>query len=56
MLTGKVPDRVLVVDAEPGVRETIEGHLTHRGYEVLTAVSGTKHGSGAQRGSCEPRR
>jgi putative two-component system response regulator len=40
MLTGKVPDRVLVVDAEPGVRETIEGHLTHRGYEVLTAVSG----------------
>jgi putative two-component system response regulator len=40
MLTVKVPDRVLVVDAEPAVRETIETHLTHRGYEVLTAGSG----------------
>jgi putative two-component system response regulator len=37
MLTVRVPDRVLVVDAEPGVREAIETHLTHRGYEVLTA-------------------
>jgi putative two-component system response regulator len=40
MLTVKAPDRVLVVDAEPAVRETIESHLTHRGYEVLTAGSG----------------
>jgi putative nucleotidyltransferase with HDIG domain len=35
-----VPDRVLVVDAEPGVREAIETHLTHRGFEVLTAGFG----------------
>jgi putative nucleotidyltransferase with HDIG domain len=40
MLTVKIPDRVLVVDPEPGIRETVEGHLTHRGYEVLTAASG----------------
>jgi DNA-binding NtrC family response regulator len=40
MPTIKVPDRVLVVDAEPAVREAIETHLTHRGYEVLTASSG----------------
>jgi putative two-component system response regulator len=35
-----VPDRVLVVDAEPGVREAIETYLTHRGFEVLTAGFG----------------
>jgi putative nucleotidyltransferase with HDIG domain len=40
MLTVRVPDRVLVVDAEPAVREAIETHLTHRGYEVLTAGFG----------------
>lgn len=40
MLTVKVPDRVLVVDDQPEVREAIENHLTHRGYEVLTAGSG----------------
>jgi len=40
MLTVKVPDRVLVVDDEPAVREVIEAHLTHCGYEVLTASSG----------------
>ena len=40
MLTVRVPDRVLVVDAEPAVREAIETHLTHRGYEALTAGFG----------------
>ena len=40
MVMVKVPDRVLVVDAEPAVREAIETHLVHRGYEVLTAGSG----------------
>jgi response regulator RpfG family c-di-GMP phosphodiesterase len=36
----RVPDRVLVVDGEPAMREAIETHLTHRGYEVLTAGNG----------------
>jgi len=40
MLTVKAPDRVLLVDAEPGIRESVEVHLTHRGYEVVTASSG----------------
>jgi putative two-component system response regulator len=40
MVTVRVPDRVLVVDAEPATRESIENHLAHRGYEVLTASSG----------------
>jgi putative two-component system response regulator len=40
MLTVRVPDRILVVDDEPAVREATETHLTHRGYEVLTAVGG----------------
>ena len=40
MLTVKVPDRVLVVDDQPEVREAIETHLSHHGYEVLTAGSG----------------
>lgn len=40
MLTVRVPERVLVLDAEPAVREAIETHLTHRGYEVLTAGFG----------------
>jgi putative two-component system response regulator len=40
MLKVSVPDRVLVVDAEPGVRDAIESHLTHRGFEVLTAGFG----------------
>ena len=40
MLTGTTPDRVLVVDDDPTVRETVEAHLAHRGFEVLTAGSG----------------
>jgi putative two-component system response regulator len=40
MPTVRVPDRILVVDEEPTVREAVEAHLTHRGYEVLTVVSG----------------
>lgn len=36
----RVPDRILVVDGEPVMREAIETHLTHRGYEVLTAGIG----------------
>lgn len=40
MVTVRVPDRVLVVDDEPKARAAVEGHLAHRGYEVLTASSG----------------
>jgi putative two-component system response regulator len=40
MQTVRAPDRILVVDDEPAVREAIEAHLTHRGYEVLTASAG----------------
>jgi putative two-component system response regulator len=40
MLTVRVPDRILVVDDDPPTRETIETHLTHREYEVLTAANG----------------
>ena len=40
MPTVSVPNRILVVDDEPAVREAVEAHLRHRGYEVLTAVSG----------------
>jgi cyclic di-GMP phosphodiesterase len=40
MRTVRVPDRVLVVDNDLAVRATVEAHLTHRGYEVLTAASG----------------
>jgi cyclic di-GMP phosphodiesterase len=39
-MKGSVPDRVLVVDADPAVRDAIESHLTHRGFEVLTAGFG----------------
>jgi len=35
-----VPDRVLVVEDEPEAQATLEGHLTLRGFEVLTAASG----------------
>jgi putative two-component system response regulator len=40
MLTVKAPDRILVVDDDPAVREAVETHLTHRGFEVLTAIAG----------------
>jgi cyclic di-GMP phosphodiesterase len=40
MPTVRVPDRVLVIDDELTVRAAVEAHLTHRGYEVLTAASG----------------
>jgi putative two-component system response regulator len=40
MPTVRVPERILVVDDEPAVRQAVEAHLTHRGYEVLTATSG----------------
>jgi putative nucleotidyltransferase with HDIG domain len=40
MLTVRVPDRILVVDDEPALREALEAHLNHRGYEVLTASAG----------------
>ena len=36
----RVPDRILVVDQDSAVRQDVETHLTHRGYEVVTAVSG----------------
>ncbi len=36
----RVPDRILVVDHDPAVRQDIETHLTHRGYEVLTVTNG----------------
>lgn len=40
MLTVKVPDRILIVDDDPAVREAMETHLNHRGFEVLTAEAG----------------
>jgi putative two-component system response regulator len=40
MLTVKVPDRILIVDDDPAVREAMETHLNHRGFEVLTAGAG----------------
>jgi putative two-component system response regulator len=40
MLSVVVPDRVLVVEDDPEAQATLEGHLTLRGFEVLTAVSG----------------
>jgi putative two-component system response regulator len=36
----RLPDRILVVDDQRSARESIEAHLTHRGYEVIVAVSG----------------
>ncbi len=39
MLTVRVADRVLVVDDEPKARGAVEAHLTHRGYEAVTASS-----------------
>lgn len=42
MLTVMVPDRVLVVDDEPKARAAVEAHLAGRGYEVVTASSGTE--------------
>jgi putative nucleotidyltransferase with HDIG domain len=36
----RVPDRILVVDQDAAVRRDVETHLTHLGYEVLTAASG----------------
>src|SRR5215210_6872307 len=35
-----VPDRILLVDDEPAIREAMEAHLTHRDFEVLTAGNG----------------
>jgi putative two-component system response regulator len=35
-----VPDRILIVDDQPSARDSIEGHLKQRGYEVLVANSG----------------
>jgi putative nucleotidyltransferase with HDIG domain len=40
MLTVSVPHRILVVDEEASIREAIETHLVHRGYEVLTVAAG----------------
>jgi putative two-component system response regulator len=40
MLTVTVPDRILIVDDDPAVREAMETHLSHRGFEVLTAGAG----------------
>jgi putative two-component system response regulator len=36
----RVPDRILIVDDQPSSRESIEAHLTGRGYEVVVASSG----------------
>jgi putative two-component system response regulator len=36
----RVPDRILVVEYDPSVRQEVEAHLTDRGYEVLTAATG----------------
>ena len=34
------PERILVVDDEPGVRSVLEGILRDEGYQVATAASG----------------
>src|SRR4051794_29225972 len=36
----RVPDRILVVDHDQAARQDIETHLSHPGYEVLTASNG----------------
>lgn len=36
----RVPDRILVVDRDPAVRQEVAARLTERGYEVLTASTG----------------
>jgi len=41
MLRITVPDRILIVDDGPETRAVLETHLVQRGYEVLTAASGT---------------
>jgi putative nucleotidyltransferase with HDIG domain len=40
MPTVSVPDRILLVDDEASIREAVETHLVHRGYEVLTVAAG----------------
>jgi putative two-component system response regulator len=40
MLSVRVPDRILVVDDQRLVRQSIEAHLMGRGYEVVVADSG----------------
>jgi putative nucleotidyltransferase with HDIG domain len=40
MSTVSVPDRILVVDDEASIRESMETHLVHRGYEVVTVAAG----------------
>lgn len=40
MPTVSVPDRILVVDDEASIREAVDSHLVHRGYEVLTVAAG----------------
>ncbi len=36
------PDRILVVDDEPKIVEVVEAFLTSRGYDVLSALSGSR--------------
>lgn len=40
MLSVSVPDRILVVDDQRSVRQSIEAHLSQRGYEVVVAGTG----------------
>jgi putative two-component system response regulator len=40
MLSVRVPDRILVVDDQPAARDSIEAHLSQRGYEVVVAGTG----------------
>jgi putative nucleotidyltransferase with HDIG domain len=36
----RLPDRILIVDDQASVRETVEAHLLGRGYEVVVSSSG----------------
>jgi len=42
MLGPTVAERILIVDDGPEARTALEAHLKQRGYEVLTAASGTE--------------
>ncbi len=41
MLSTTVPNRILIVDDGPEARAALEAHLKQRGYDVLTAASGS---------------
>lgn len=40
MLSVRVPDRILIVDDQASIRETVEAHLSRQGYEVVISNTG----------------